>query len=311
MLDAHTGKPKFMQKENIGKPPTGRRIIFEESPKEVVQKELSTTTKKLSELDQYEKIRQELGLNNVRPEVTEELNQERNRLQEKITNINLSDPENNSRQKEWNQVGTNPNIVQLADLPKNQRRIMFDVDKLREYANEKQNSENTELTTSPLTVNSEPKIQKIEMVEKKDDRMPILQEMQPENNEKVEEVVTETKEELSEEQKILKEFVIITNTAWNTDHEYPSQGQVANLAEKLATLNPDFRKALSQAAYDQMKNEDIFSLNFRGINEEGRLILKNGSIGNYPYVFDSSMGPDGNRYRNKVLENFANKEGLK
>lgn len=317
MLDASTGKPKFVQNENIEnieKRPTGRQIIFEKSPQEIRQKELVATTRKLNELDQYEKIRQELGLDNARPEVTEDLNQEKTRLQEKLININHSDLENNFTQKEWEQVGTNPNIVQLADLPEGRRKIMFDVDKLKEYANQKRNSENTNSASSsvePLMASSEPEVQKVDMVEKKDDRMPILQEMQPIDNTKVEKIVPEKKEEFNEEQKILKEFIVITNTAWNTEHEYPNQSKVLDLAERLANIDPEFRKELSKAAYDQLSSEQsFFNQVYKGLNEDGRLITKGGEVHSYPYNIDSSLGPNGNRYRNKVLENFANRKGL-
>ncbi len=89
--------------------------------------------------------------------------------------------------------------------------------------------------------------------------------------------------------------------------------EVQNFSEDLARKDPEFKKELSQAAFDyHMATDPSFSQEgYKGVNEKGELIRRDGSTTNAPYARDSVRGTSGNfEYQGKVLENYAKKKGI-
>lgn len=125
------------------------------------------------------------------------------------------------------------------------------------------------------------------------------------NKNPTEKVVIETKE-LPEEWKGFKKAWFGPYVAKEDEYLSVAQ-QVKNFSEHLASKDPVFRRMLSQKIYE---NEKLDALNdFKGINEEGRLINKNGTLSNYPYMF---VGLSLRRadYEQKLVESYATEKGF-
>lgn len=80
-----------------------------------------------------------------------------------------------------------------------------------------------------------------------------------------------------------------------------------SFSEKLASQDPDYKKKLSQEVFENEKYDSLS--NFKGINDEGKLITKGGSITNFPYNI-AGFSLKRAEYEGKLVEAYAREKGI-
>lgn len=83
--------------------------------------------------------------------------------------------------------------------------------------------------------------------------------------------------------------------------------QIMRFSEDLASKDPVFRKKLSEEIFEYEKNSDLSS--FSGVNEEGKLISKNGNVTNYAYNL-AGFSLKRAEYERKLVEAYAKEKGI-
>ncbi len=92
------------------------------------------------------------------------------------------------------------------------------------------------------------------------------------------------------------------------EHEYiDTARKIMSFSEKLASQDPDYKKKLSQEVFENEKYDSLS--NFKGINDEGKLITKGGSITNFPYNI-AGFSLKRAEYEGKLVEAYAREKGI-
>ena len=91
------------------------------------------------------------------------------------------------------------------------------------------------------------------------------------------------------------------------EYEYLDIAQkVKNFSENLADHDEVFRKMLSEKIFENEKYNSLSE--FIGINEEGRLVNRNGAINNFPHML-IGFSPRRAEYEQKLVQAYAKEKG--